>query len=53
MVRNVNVGERISDEDSQVKTAIVMDSEDAEILQKLILEKEMEQLQENLHYLRF
>lgn len=58
MVRNVNVGERISmDEDdiddSQVK--IVMDADDAEMLQKLIIQKEMEKLglTDNLHLIRF
>ena len=58
MVRNVNVGERISmDEDdiddSQVK--IVMDADDAEMLQKLIIQKEMEKLglTDNLHLIKF
>ena len=56
MVRNVNVGERISmdeDDDSQVK--IVMDAEDAAMLQKLIIQKEMEKLglNDNLHLIRF
>lgn len=57
-MRNVNVGERISmDEDdiddSQVK--IVMDADDAEMLQKLIIQKEMEKLglTDNLHLIRF